>query len=187
MLVATREIIIEKLLSLSKLIDLYQSGEVGFAEKTIVWLKDTEDSLSRLRSPLTSQASRQRSRVVAAVDGFRENGLSEGRISRRKAINITASLALSELEETLVQQLQSIDQKFDLWRDKLAQFISVASNKMPIPLPATNPRQDWLATIWQQWESIEETRAMHSYLSTVMTKHDRLHLFGELIENNLTD
>ncbi|HRF90165.1 MAG TPA: hypothetical protein PLF65_05135, partial [Desulfobacter postgatei] len=72
MLVATREIILQKLLLLPALIDAYQQGEVGFADKAISWLHELEQSLAKLRSPLTSLASRQRARIVAAQNGFRE-------------------------------------------------------------------------------------------------------------------
>jgi len=185
MLVATREIIVDKLLELPALMDLYQKGEVSFSVRAMSWLQDVEDALSRLRSPLTSLVARERARIIAAADGFRDPLNGEGRLSRRKSLNVTASLALADVEQGLVARVHSIDQKFDIWRDKLAQFISVASNIMPIPLPMTEPRQVWLANLWKDWQQIEETRAMHSYLNTVMAKADRLHLFGELLENHL--
>ncbi len=185
MLVATREIILEKLLMLPQLVDAYQHGETGFAARAGQWLKDLEHSLARLRSPLTALVSRQRARIIAAQDGFREPVLNSAKMSRRKGINVTASQALAEVEAELVAQLKEIDEKFDAWRDKLAQFISVASNTEPIPLPPTDPRRDWLHQIWRSWGQIEETRAMYSYLNTVMAPGDRLHLFDELLENNI--
>lgn len=185
MLVATREILLEKLLLLPHLVDAYQHGESGFAARADQWLKDLEQSLSRLRSPLTALVSRNRARIIAARDGFREPVLSSQKLSRRKGVNVTTSRALAEVEAELVAQLKEIDQKFDMWRDKLAQFISVASNAEPIPLPPTDPRRDWLNQIWRRWGQIEETRAMYSYLNTVMSPADRLHLFDELLENNI--
>lgn len=185
MLVATREIILEKLLLLPRLIDAYQQGEVGFAAKAIRWLQDLEQSLSQLRSPLTSSASRQRARIIAAQNGYREEAVNRGKLSRTKEINVTASLALSAVEAELVSQVQDIDRKFDVWRDKLAQFVSVASNVEPIPLPPVNPRREWLKLIWRNWGNIDDTKAMYSYLNTVMSPSDRLYLFGELLEHNL--
>lgn len=185
MLVATREIILQKLLLLPALIDAYQQGEVGFADKANSWLQELEQSLAKLRSPLTSLASRQRARIIAAQNGFREEPLNGRKLSRTKSINVTASQALSEVEAELVSQVHMIDQKFDSWRDKLAQFISVASNVVPISLPPSSPRRDWLKQTWQSWGAIEETKSMYSYLNTVMSPGDRLHLFGELLENNM--
>lgn len=185
MLVATREILLEKLLLLPRLVDAYQQGEVGFAARAGQWLKDLETSLAQLRSPLTALVSRQRARIIAAQDGFREPALTGTKLSRRKGINVTASQALAAVETELTAQLKEIDEKCDVWRDKLAQFISVASNVEPIPLPPANPRREWLKQIWGNWGKIEETRAMFTYLNSVMAPGDRLHLFGELLENNM--
>lgn len=185
MLVATREVYLEKLLQLPRLIDAYQQGEVGFAAKATQWLRDLERSLGQLRSPLVSLASRQRARIIAAHDGFREPVLKNGKMSRRKEINATASLALGEVEKGLIERVQEIDQKFDAWRDKLAQFISVVSSAEPIPLPPTEPRRDWLQQIWQNWGKIEDTQAMYRYLNTVMIPGDRLYLLDELLENHM--
>jgi hypothetical protein len=185
MLFATREILLEKLLKLPALIDAYQRNDVGFVERSNHWLQELEQSLNQLRNPLTSKVANERGRVISALEGYRDPALNGGRVSRRKAVNVTTSLALSEVETVLVAQIQDIDGKFDLWREKLAQFISVASGMVPIPLPPTDPRQDWLKQIWANWKTIEETRAMFNYLNTVMSPSDRLQLLGELLDNHL--
>lgn len=187
MLVATREIILEKLLYLPHLVDAYQRNEVGFVVQTNTWLQELEQALSRLRSPLTSLVARERARIVAALDGFREPTLGEGKMSRRRVINITTSQVLGEVEVGLATQLQDIDRKFDVWRDKLAQFISVASTVKPIPLPPSEPRREWLQKIWKSWQDIEDVKAMYRYLNTVMASADRIHLLGELLDNHLSD
>jgi hypothetical protein len=185
MLFATREILLEKLLHLPKLIDAYQRNDVDFVARAIDWLLDVEKSLSQLRSPLTSLVASQRSRIISAQNNYRESSLQGDKISRRKTVDITTSLALSEVESALVRQLQEIDDKFDLWREKLAQFISVASTSVAIPLPPTNPLREWLKQIWQSWQTLDETRAMYNYLNTVMSPNDRFQLLGELLENHL--
>lgn len=183
MLVVTREVCLEQLLQLPPLIDAYQRGDLNFAERAVHWLRELEQGLGRLRSPLTSLASRQRARIIAAMDGFSDPALARPKPSRRKAINATASLALGELEQQLVSRVQEIDAKFDAWRDKLAQFISVASSAVPIPLPPTEPRRQWLQQIWNNWENVDDTQAMYRYLNTVMVPGDRLQLLSELLDN----
>lgn len=185
MLFMTREVFLDKLLQLPELIDTYQRGDMDFSVKAITWLKNLETSLGQLRSPLVSRASRQRARIVAAHEGVRDSILKNGRLSRRKEINATASFALAEIEQELVIQVQEIDRKFDVWRDKLAQFISVASNAEPIPLPPTEPRREWLQYVWRNWSHLEDTQAMYRYLNTVMEPGDRLHLLGELLEHSM--
>ena len=185
MLVATREILLEKLLQLPALIDAYQRNDADFVQQVNSWFQELERALSQLRSPLASLVANQRGRIISALDGYREPALANGKMSRRKAANITTSLALSEVETALVKLLQDIDEKFDLWREKMAQYISVASAVIPIPLPPTEPRQNWLKDIWTSWKALDETRAMYNYLNTAIAPNDRLHLLGELLENNL--
>ena len=184
MLFATREILLDKLLSLPALIDTYQRGDSDFVLLANTWLQELEQSLAQLRSPLTSLVARERARVISAQDGLRDPSISE-KVSRRRAVKMTTSLALGQVEAAMAGQLQTIDQKFDVWRDKLAQFISVASGLVPIPLPPSEPRREWLQLIWASWKQVEEARAMYNYLNTIMAPGDRLQLLGELLENNL--
>jgi len=184
MLVVTREVYMEKLLELPRLIDGYQKGDYNFSEKAVSWLRDLERSLGRLRSPFTSVASIQRARVIKVLDGFGDPGLKVSKRSKRKEISATASLALGEVERELIRGVRDIDHKFDAWREKLAQFISVASNSEPIPMPSEKKIQrEWLQKIWRKWGKIEETQGMYRYLNTVMAPGDRLYLLSELMEN----
>jgi hypothetical protein len=185
MLAATREILLDKLLTLPEMIDAYQRNEIGFASRSAAWLQELEQSLMQLRSPLASTVANQRARIVSALDGYSEALAGHERISRRKAVNITASLALDEAEKVLTSRIAEIDQKFDGWREKLAQFVSVASGSVPIPLPPTEPRSVWLKQTWLSWQTVNETRAMYTYLNTAMTRSDRLYLLAELLDNQL--
>jgi len=185
MLAATREILLAKLLTLPELIDAYHRNDVDFAARANRWLQELEQSLMQLRSPLASTVANQRARIVSAMDGYSDALVGNERISRRKAVNITASLALGEAEKALAARIGAIDQKFDGWREKLAQFVSVASGSVPVPLPPTDPRVLWLKEIWLSWQTVHETRAMYTYLNTAMATGDRLYLLGELLDNQL--
>lgn len=185
MLFATREILLEKLLKLPELIDAYQRNDSDFVAHANSWLLELERSLGQLRNPLTSMVANQRSRLLSVQDGYRDPSFIDKKISRRRAVNIAASLVLGEVESALSKLIKEIDDKFDLWREKLAQFISVASTSVPIPLPPTEPRQEWLKLVWNSWQVIEETRAMYNYLNTSMAPNDRIQLLGELLDNHL--
>lgn len=186
MLAATRETILEELLNLSRLVNAYQHHEPDFAIQANSWLLQLENTLQKLRSPLAASVSSQRGRISSATEGYGEPNLQQSRMSRRKRIGVTTALALAEIEKVLSAHVQSIDDKFDVWREKLAQFVSVASVSHPIPLPPTEPRQTWLKEVWRGWSSVVETRAMYHYLSAVMTPSDRLYLLNEILDNLLT-
>lgn len=185
MLAIAREILLDKLLKLPPLINAYQRNDVEFVPRANQWLQELEQALNQLRSPLTSMVAQQRGRIISAKEGYRDAELNQERISRRRAINITTSLAIGAAEKAIVERIREIDIKFDAWREKLAQFISVASVSIPIPLPPTELNPAWLKTIWLNWKNIEETKAMYNYLNTAMSPGDRWHLLGELLVNQL--
>jgi hypothetical protein len=185
MLAATREIILNELLKLPSLIDAYQRNESNFVQQATRWLKNLEHSLNQLRSPLTPLVANQRGRIICATEGYRHPELNGERMSKRRAVNITALLALSDVEKVLIERIKDIDVKLDTWREKMAQFVSVASVSIPIPLPPTDPHHLWLKGIWASWKTIDETRAMFNYLNTAMTSADRIHLLDEMIINQL--
>ncbi len=76
MLVATREILLDKLLKLPALIDAYQRNDADFVRQANAWFQELEKALNQLRSPLTSLVANQRGRVVSALEGYREPALA---------------------------------------------------------------------------------------------------------------
>jgi len=185
MLLMTREKITSHLLELGGLVDLYQQRDPVFVERVVKWLSRLEEGLSQLRSPLAAFVASERGKILASHDGLRDPQIMGAKLSIRKASMATASLILSRTEEVLRSAVVEIDKKFDTWREKMSQLLALASMKHPVPLPPTEPRQQWLKKVWVQLGKSEEAIGMHVYLNAVMTQSDRLYLLDELIQNML--
>ncbi len=185
MLALTRQKLLGHLAELPILINLYQRRDPQFYEKSIVWLASLETSLLQMRHPLAGMAATERGKALAIRDGYRDPDTVVDATSRRKISYATTVAILSRVEVALLAEIADIDARFKQWREKMAQFIAVATNDHPIPLPPGEPRQAWLEQIWNSFHVTPETRSMYQYLSTVMARSDRFYLLEDLIENLL--
>ena len=183
MLFLTRERLKQQLQQVGHLTDLYQSRDANFTERVIQWLAKVEENLQQLRNPLSSFIATERARILASLDGHRDPQLNDNKTSRSKASAATASLVLNQVVTRLLTVIQQIDDKFDAWREKMAQLLALASMKNPIPLPPTEPRQAWLQKVWRQMGQCEEAKGMYVYLNATMGPNDKWQLLDELIIN----
>lgn len=185
MLAYTRERILQHLGDVPSLINLYQQHDPDFIQRTIVWLSQVEGTLLQLRLPPVSSIAAGRARIVACLDGYYDGQLGNEKLSRRKASMLVTSLVVGQAQEQLSKIVVDIDAKFDVWREKMAQFLAVASVKKPIPLPITEPRDVWLKNVWKDLDLGDETQSMYRYINAITQLTDRLYLLGELIDNSL--
>lgn len=179
----TREQLMIHLLETPEIFRLYQAHDPLFAERVVAWLTRTEETLTKLRLPAAGRLAAERGCIVAATEGWRDPALGSERISARRAVQLTAVLALERAQGELARLIGEIDSKFDTWREKMAQFLAVATASKPIALPPTEPREVWLASVWSSLRPTDETRSMYNYLNTVMPPSDRHYLLQGLLAN----
>ena len=187
MLFLVRERLNQQLYQVSQLVDLYQARDSNFVGRVVQWLSKVEENLQQLRNPLSSFVGAERAKILAAYDGFRDPNVVDPKITKRKAVMATTSLVLNNVVDRLNETIHQIDEKFDAWREKMTQLLALGSMKKPIPLPPTEPRQEWLKKVWAQLGESEEAKGMYVYLNAVMTQNDRLQLLDELITNTVGD
>lgn len=185
MLAYTREKIVDHLLETSRLVDCYQRRDPSFPAKVAGWLAEVEKSLTQLRLPLASLAATERGRILAVGGGFRDPAFAAEPMSQRKATVAVAALALGRVQEELRNKVTEIDASFDAWREKMAQFLAIATTKAPIPLPPTEPRDVWLANVWKGLNVNGEVQGMYRYLGAAMQPNDRLFLLDDVLSNLL--
>lgn len=184
MLALTREMIYGHLEKVSSLIDLYQNRDYVFIEKTIIWLTEVEKTLARLRHSLASYVAIERGKIIAVADGYQDPSIIlSDRRSKRKTTFATALVILCNVESTLMDVINKIDEQFQTWQEKMVQFLAVASTEVAIPLPPTEPRQKWLNEIWSSLGKTEKAKNMFNYLNSAMKPTDRLFLLNFLMEN----
>jgi hypothetical protein len=185
MLVYTREKILGHLQETPALIDRYQRRDPAFPAAVLAWLAAIEETLGQLRLPLASLVAAERGRILAVGDGYRDPALLDERLTPRMATRAVASLALSRVQQALSARLAEIDAQFAAWREKMSQFLAIATTKVPIPLPPTEPRDAWLASVWKGLNVNGEVQGMYRYLGAAMQPADRLFLLDEVLGNLL--
>ena len=183
MLAYTREKILGHLQETSRLINLYQQRDASFTPEVVAWMVRVEESLCQLRLPLTSLVAAERARILSVADGYRDPSLATERLTYRGASRAVASLSLTRVQEELRRKVAGIDSLFDAWHEKMAQLLAIASVKAPIPLPPTDPRDAWLATVWKGLNVNGEVQGMYRYLGSAMAPSDRIFLLDEVLTN----
>lgn len=181
-----REMILELLLDLPILLDLYEDVDPRFGAAVLKWLHKGEQNLARLRSPLVGSLSAQRGKVLALQDGIMPDGCEIDRRNRRKRIRAGTALVLHDVESALNKIVVEIDENLKIYRDKMAQLIAVVSATNVIPLPPTEPRNLWLEKVWQSIEPTPETQHMLGYLNASLSKTDLNYLLDEVLGNLLS-
>jgi len=185
MLALTREKLVAHLQLLPPLIDRYQRRDPSFPEKAVAWLTEVERSLLQVRSPLASLVTVSRGRIQAVSDGYRDPTITTERRSKRRSGAATVLLILGHVEAHLRERVNDLDAKLDGWRDKMAEFIAVAtSNGTTLP-PPSEPREAWLQTIWKSFNVSGENQTKYNYLNATMSRFDRLYILNGLLENFL--
>jgi hypothetical protein len=181
----TREKLMESLLEVSALINLYQGQDAAFLPRTLQWMNDTEAALKQLRSPLSAMCASERGQLLAAIDGFRETDLNAREGSPRKAARAMCALCLGRVEASLRQRVSELDAQLSTAAEKMAQLLALASTRAPLPLPPTEPPSQWLTQVWQHLGSVAETRHLHAYLSSLLSADDRQYLLGQATDHLL--
>ena len=180
-----REKLLSYILEIGDFVDLYEKRDPRFVAEVILWMGAAEKTLKGLRLPLAGVISAERAKILAVVDGYRDPLVNGERMTTRKITLATASIGLSTVQDEMRSTFREIDGKLDLWREKMAQFLAVATQRAPITLPPTEPREAWLAKTWADLNIDGETQGMYRYLNAAMQPTDRLYILNEVIENLL--
>ena len=184
MLAYTRELLIDKLAELSELqSDFNKTGQIQGIEP---WLTELEESVGRLRNPLSSVVANTQSEIRAIWGGFRKDGI-DASLPPKKARRIAVSLALIQLSEALTSEVLTIDQKFEMMSDKLAQLLAGASALSPLPAPDNGNMDKWKSNVWKVLGQHEATLGMYTYLSSSLARADREYILGSMLSRLAED
>ena len=184
MLAYTRELLIDKLAELSELqSDFNKTGQIQAIEP---WLTELEESIGRLRNPLSSVVANTQSEIRAIWGGFRKDGI-DASLPPKKARRIAVSLALVQLSEAITSEVLTIDQKFEMMSDKLAQLLAGASALSPLPAPDNGNIDKWKNDVWKVLGQHEATLGMYTYLSSSLARADREYILGSMLSRLAED
>lgn len=183
MLALTREKCLSHLLEVPNLVHLYQNREPSFVERTVEWLSTVERTLSQFRHPFTSFVAVERGKILAVLDGYQDAQVASEKQNKRKLRLATTLVVLCNVEGELKRIISEIDNQFQVWQEKMVQFLAIASSKQAIPLTADVSKPEWLSNIWIMLKPEDNTQSMYNYLNFAMKPSDRLYILGTLMEN----
>lgn len=183
MLALTREKCLSHLLEVPNLVQLYQNRDPIFVERTIEWLSTIEKTLSQLRHPFASYVAVERGKILAVADGYQETQVASNQQSKRKLKFATTLVVLCDVESELQNIVTEIDKQFQVWQEKMVQFLAIASSKQAIPLTVSAAKNEWLSEVWAMLKPLDNTQSMYNYLNFAMKPPDRLYILAALMEN----
>lgn len=179
-----REQLLEHLERVSELANLYATSDARFVDRTVEWLKEAEETFQRFRIPSASMAASERGKILSVRDGNIDAAVVDPKTPRRKALRVVACAALVRVEQEARNHVEKIDRDLDVFRDKIAQLLALASQRSPIPMPGAERREAWLARIWKSLEG-GETGGMYNFVNASLPLVDRLYLLDEIVGNLL--
>lgn len=183
MLALTREKCLSHLLEVPHLVHLYQNRDPIFVEQTIDWLTAVEKTLSQFRHPFASFVAVEKGKILAVVDGYQEEQVASSKQSKRKIRFATTLVVLGNVEGEMKNIVSEIDNQFQVWQEKMVQFLAIASSKQAIELTEGVSRNEWLSDVWAMLKPEDNTQSMYNYLNFAMKPQDRLYILGTLMEN----
>lgn len=191
MLIMTRETLLMHMGDVTGLIDQMQAQSGDFIPNTVAWFRRTEESLQRLRHPLSSTLATERAKIVASAEGLPGTQHGGDKLSKRKQERAMAVAALDHAQKLLLDAVQHIDKKFEPFYEKMAQFLAVSTTVRPVQLPMTEPRSEWLKQTWRNLAVPDELKNMYAYLNSSLGQHDRMYVLemtlGNLAETAATE
>jgi hypothetical protein len=183
MLIITREMLARHLFELPRIAEAYAANDSAAIERILAWLTAVEETLARLRHPGAGFASVQRTKVMAAKGGFRDDGVDYGQMNRRQIERATAVVAMARVEVVLREEVQNSDARIAEYKEKMAQFLAVASATAPLSLPSGSDRADSLRAFWSNVAVGGEATGMYKYLSASLKQSDLVVILGDVIDN----
>lgn len=175
-----RETALQQLQRFGPLVDAYQRGEPTFVDQAVQVLRRSEEALARMRLPEASVLATRRGLILAARDGYRPDTVAAD--GKRKVMRAVTMTLLTEAEQLLSDLVSRHEAWLEPMQEKMDQLVAVGVSEGVIPLPPTEPRSRWVATVWKQLAGANG-RAMHAYLSTALAASDRDYLLSGALTN----
>jgi hypothetical protein len=184
MLAYTRELFMDRLLEMPSI--LKEFDDTGQVENLVNWLTTLEEEVGKLRNPLATSVTTTITSIQNCWEGQLIEGIQES-MPKRKARKIAVKTLFGRLGESMSNEVENIDSKFEVMSDKIAQLLGAASAIKPLPMPDVN-LQRWKRNVWIELGKHESTKAIYTYLTSSLNKSDREYLLdsmlGRLADNN---
>jgi hypothetical protein len=179
-----RERLLDRLLALKAVTDLYEARDPDFPAASVAWLEETSQALGKLRHPLASLAVAEKGRLLAAADGLREPDVRGEKTTHRQAQRAGAAVALARTEARLRDALERVNATLAGYEEQIANLVAYAASKQPLPQQGDRLREVWLREIWRALAVDGDGRTAQTqlFLASRLTWLDRLYVLGNVVD-----
>lgn len=181
----------ERLRGLGAVVDRYERGDPEFPEAAIAWLRAGEQLLLGLRVREGAELATLRGSITRAGErsSDRDPEQTSRRGAARRARAVAAAEALERAAALLQQAAADAESRLRHFETKLTEAMTAAVLVGLVEPQADDPRERWLARLWQRLAAHQATRPTAVYLAAALHAPDRLYLLdrvvARLVEPNL--
>lgn len=183
MLLAMRiEAIGERLRGLGEVVDRHERGDPGFPEAAIAWLRACEQLLLGLRVREGAELATLRGAIVKAGERpADDDAATSRRAAARRARVVAAADALERAGALLQHVAAEAESRLRHFETKLTEAMTAAVLVGLVEPPPDEPRERWLARVWQRLAAHQATRPTAVYLAAALHAPDRLYLLDRVL------
>ena len=184
MLLAMRvENIGDRLRGLGAVVDRYERGDPEFPEAAIAWLRGCEQLLLGLRLREGAELATLRGSIARAGErgAIDDPERTSRRGAARRARAVAAAEALERAGAILQQAATEAESRLRHFESKLTEALTAAVLVGLVSYPPEEPRERWLALIWQRLAGHQATRPTAVYLAAALHAPDRLYVLDHVL------
>jgi hypothetical protein len=183
MLLAMRiEGIGERLRGLGGVVDRHERGDPEFPEAAITWLRACEQLLLGLRIREGAELATLRGAIVKAGERLVDDDSGTSRRTAARRARAVAAADSLERANTLLQQIAAeAESRLRHFEAKLTEAMTAAVLVGLVEPPPDEPRERWLARVWQRLAAHQATRPTTVYLAAALHAPDRLYLLDRVL------
>lgn len=166
----------QKLQEFPGIVSSLEKKDPHFIDKTMLWLKSSEDILSTYTISEVSEIAGFRSKIIAAK-------MTEGRgINIKKNQIKEASGILYDIQNTVLTVLTPYEKKINECREIVKQLLVLTAQTHTQIYNPSLPFEDFIKRIWMYILSENDLRMGAIKLKSVLSEMDILMLIGDEIE-----
>lgn len=171
---------------LSEISIIYQVDSSRFVDAYILWLDETEKELSALRSPICILLQAEKSSLTSILDGSLPEYIQVEK-SKRKMQKAFAAQSLAKISREIYGKIESIDNTFNEFNEKLCHAIAVLASKEPEVYEKLELTQSGVDIIWRKLSMLPETLPMYNYFCAKLSSTDINYILVDIITKILSN
>jgi len=173
-------------LKLQNVTRTYQRNSHRFATDYLQWLEDAEKELGSLRDPMVVYLQGEKSKLMAAADGYQPDYVRSD-VSARKRRNAIIANSLDNVADMIMTRISSLDQEFEQLFEKMAHAVAVLASKNTMQFLDVAHKKTGMSDIWNALGALPEIAPMYNYFSVKLNRSDREYLLSHALDHVISN